>query len=112
MGDTSLSSNTTGIRNSAFGAGALRGNITGSYNTAIGVDAIKIKQSGQFQTDFSNTTGVGYDSRVSGSNQVQLGDSSTTTYAMVLFKTVLMLVIKPIFAIPYLASTSSIRFAL
>jgi hypothetical protein len=31
--------------------------------------------------NYTNTTGLGYDTRCSGDNQVQLGDSNTTTYA-------------------------------
>jgi hypothetical protein len=65
---------------------------TGSDNTAIGTTALNACTSGQFNTGlggqalmnlttFDNCTGVGFDAQVTGSNQVQLGNSSTTTYA-------------------------------
>jgi len=65
---------TGGTRNTAIGRSALSATTTGSNNTALGVDAID-------STNFDNTTGVGYNSAVTGDNQVQLGDSATTTYA-------------------------------
>ncbi len=47
---------------------------TGQFNTALGTDALD-------STNFDNTTGVGSSSAVTGNDQVQLGDSATTTYA-------------------------------
>lgn len=68
--------NTTGTGNTAVGFEALKNNNGGgSNNTAIGADALS-NTSG-----FSNTSGLGYGARVTASNQVQLGNSSTTTYA-------------------------------
>ncbi|HHL22178.1 MAG TPA: DUF2793 domain-containing protein [Aliiroseovarius sp.] len=80
-GRDSLYSNTTGHDNAGFGVNAIYANTTGTYNTAVGVNALFHTTSGGDNTSFTNCTGLGYDTRVSGSNQVQLGNSSTTTYA-------------------------------
>lgn len=56
-------------------------NLTGgAQNTAIGRSALRSMQSGANATNLNNCTGIGYDTRVSGDNQVQLGNSLTTTY--------------------------------
>jgi hypothetical protein len=64
----------TSAGNTAVGAGTLNSSTTGSQNTAIGY------QAGTGVTTESNTTCLGYNAQVGGSNQVQLGDSNTTTY--------------------------------
>ena len=69
-----LIQNTTGNNNTAVGNNALFGNTTGTLNTAIGMIAL---QSG----NYSQSSGVGYNAQVTGSNQVQLGNSTATTYA-------------------------------
>ena len=71
---------TTGNDNTSVGANALTVNTTGAQNTALGSSALKFAQDGGNQTTFNNTTGVGFNASVSGSNQVQLGNSATTTY--------------------------------
>lgn len=71
---------TTGSDNTAVGADALQFEDTGTTNTAVGRRALRLKQDGTNQTGFSNATGLGFDAAVSGSNQVQLGNSATTTY--------------------------------
>ncbi len=87
----SLRSN-TGSRNTAHGSAALLNNGTGTDNTAIGENAARNNGSGSNVTGlgrntlvsaitYSNVTGVGANADVTGSNQVQLGDSATTTYA-------------------------------
>lgn len=73
--------NTTGNNNTSFGTSALYANTIGSYNTALGASALRYTTTGADNEDYSNCVGLGKQSRVSGSNQVQLGDSSTTTYA-------------------------------
>ena len=73
-GVEALQANTTGNYNTASGAGALNSNTTGNNNTASGVSAL------QANTIYSNISGFGYNSQVTGSNQVQLGDAATTTY--------------------------------
>jgi hypothetical protein len=74
VGANTLNSNTTGNYNIAIGSNALGMNTTGSNNTAIGYNALATTNGLQ------NCTGIGNGTRVTGSNQVQLGDSSTTTY--------------------------------
>lgn len=97
VGYLSLNVNANGTNNSALGYSALRlgatgtGNsavgyfagasLTGDNNTALGNSALRIMQDGSLATSISNATGVGYNACVSGSSQVQLGSSSTTTYA-------------------------------
>jgi hypothetical protein len=71
---------TTGEDNTAIGGDALIFNTSGIQNTALGRAALRVDQSATNQTTFNNTTGVGYGASVSGSNQVQLGNSATTTY--------------------------------
>lgn len=60
--------------NTSIGANSLRNNQTGSENTALGRNALFSS------SQINNSTGVGARAEVTGSNQVQLGDSSTTTY--------------------------------
>lgn len=107
-GASALQNNTTGNYNTASGVGALYNNTTGNYNTASGVEALRSNTTGYnntangvqallsnttgynntasglnalySNTTFSNISGFGYNSQVTGSNQVQLGDSATTTY--------------------------------
>lgn len=67
--------NTTGAQNVYIGRNAGYANTTGAYNTALGDSALSTGAT------YTNCTGVGANSAVTGSNQVQLGDSSTTTYA-------------------------------
>lgn len=82
---------TTSDGNTAVGSEAMRGNESGEVNTAIGARAMQSNSSGDANTalgyqalhatNFSNTTGVGANSAVTGNNQIQLGDSATTTFA-------------------------------
>jgi hypothetical protein len=74
-GNEALASNTSGANNTALGYGTLQSNTTGYNNTAVGINALV---SG---ATYNNATGLGASATVTGSNQVQLGDSSTTTYA-------------------------------
>ena len=73
-GVSALLNNTTGYNNTASGVSALINNTTGYQNTANGVGALSSS------TTFINISGFGYNSQVTGSNQVQLGDAATTTY--------------------------------
>ena len=88
----SVLESTTGENNTGIGSVALRNNTTGNGNTAIGVATLYSNQIrsnntalGTFalynNTLWSNCTGLGYDAQVDGSNQVQLGNASTTPYA-------------------------------
>lgn len=80
IGGAALCNNTTGYVNTAVGRDALGSNTTGYANTAVGREALYMKADGNLNTDFYNCSGLGSYARVSGNNQVQLGDSSTTTY--------------------------------
>jgi hypothetical protein len=90
-GDVALFRNTSGVENTAVGRVALGDNTTGSYNTALGLSALSYNTTGTFNTAVgyyalsfdttkTNIAGFGYAARVTGNNQVQLGNSSTTTY--------------------------------
>ena len=92
LGRNSLNLNTDGYLNSAIGLSALRNNGSAHSNTGIGTGALESNVSGNLNTgigrnalnsnvSFSNCSGLGYNAQVTGSNQVQLGDSATTTYA-------------------------------
>lgn len=74
VGSSALNANTIGVGNTAVGYLALRDNTTGVGNTAVGYFALSTN------TTFENITGLGNTTQVTGSNQVQLGNSSTTTY--------------------------------
>ena len=91
VGASALQSNTEGSYNTAHGSNALLNNTIGNVNTAVGSAALQSNTSGSENTalgaialsggNFSNGTGVGYNSQITASNQVQLGNSATTTYA-------------------------------
>jgi hypothetical protein len=92
IGTYALDSSTTGVSNIAIGYNALTANTTASYNIAIGDTALGINTTGTQNTAIGysslnnatsdvNVTGLGYNTAVTGSNQVQLGNSATTTYA-------------------------------
>ena len=98
VGSAAMLSATTGSSSTAVGAGALLsttnasdnvavGTLAAAYsvsagqNTAIGSQALSRTTTGALNTTYTNCTGLGYDTRVSGSDQVQLGNSSTTPYA-------------------------------
>jgi hypothetical protein len=68
-----FSSGTATSRNSAFGSNALNAS-SGSANTAVGYNALNSNSS------YVNSTGLGANSAVTASNQVQAGDSATTLY--------------------------------
>lgn len=84
--------NLTGEGNTAFGKNALSNlELTGSYNVAIGDATLLYLKTGNKNVgvgssansnnvNFSNTSCFGYNSKVTGNNQVQLGDSYTTTF--------------------------------
>ena len=90
IGYGALLDNTVGIINTAVGMSALQSNTTGDYNTAVGYDALGVTTTGSNNTaigysalnisNYTNTTGLGYNTDVTGNNQVQLGNSSTTTF--------------------------------
>lgn len=81
MGYYALRANVSGNDNVALGVHAAEANVTGARITAVGVRALKYASDGSLATAFTNVAGLGSDTRVSGNNQVQLGDSATTVYA-------------------------------
>ena len=91
-GCSALYKNTTGCNNTAVGCNALNLNTTAGGNTAIGYDSLSSNTTGHGNTaighlalrsltTYYNCTGLGANSAVTGSNQVQIGDSSVTVYA-------------------------------
>ncbi len=91
IGYYALGNNTDGTNNVAIGWQAANTNTTGTYNVAIGYTALSINTMGSQNTaigynalsgntNYNNTTGLGQGSAVTGSNQVQLGNSTTTVY--------------------------------
>ncbi len=81
LGYQSMVANIGGIDNVAVGYRALSRNTSGSNITAVGHQALEFTTGGGSNLAFSNCSGLGSDTRVSADNQVQLGDSATTTYA-------------------------------
>jgi len=74
LGAVSGASCTTGSYNCLIGRAAGYAITTGNHNTAVGYQAM-------LSGNWTNSTALGYASVVTGDNQVQLGNSSTTTYA-------------------------------
>ena len=74
LGYESLYRNTSGSANTAIGCSAMYSNTTGNGNTGVGYASLFNNAS------YSNCSALGHGSDVTGSNQVQLGDSATTTY--------------------------------
>lgn len=66
--------------NIAIGNNALEANIE-NQNIALGHNALKYQINGNLNTGFTGSIGIGNDSRVSNSNQIQLGASGTSVYA-------------------------------
>jgi hypothetical protein len=80
VGVNSLSSNGSGDGNVSIGLNSLLNNTSGNNNVAVGSDSMRFLTSGADNVSQDNCSGLGKGTRVSGDNQVQLGDSSTTTY--------------------------------
>ena len=94
IGSKAIQANTTGMRNVGVGADTLQNNMTGNNNTAVGYIALSCKENypnlsnntavgcaaGYLNGAYVNTTCLGNQSVVTGSNQVQLGNTMTTTY--------------------------------
>ncbi|THD49452.1 hypothetical protein ERD95_11995 [Enterobacteriaceae bacterium ML5] len=79
VGAQSQRLNITGATNTSVGVNSLRNLTTGTTNTAVGGESLRFNQSAA-DHNYNNCSGLGYQSYVSGDNQVQLGNSSTTTY--------------------------------
>ena len=74
LGAFSLYNANTGNQNTAIGSSSLQNNSSGLNNTAVGQNALSAN------TTFSNVSGLGANTAITASNQVQLGDATTTTY--------------------------------
>ena len=90
-GEKALWSNTTADYNTAYGVFSMYSNTEGDNNTATGRYALYYNTTGEnnsangyralfSNTSYNNVSGLGHNSAVTGSDQVQLGDSDTTTY--------------------------------
>lgn len=75
IGHNALSRQVTGRSQTALGYEALYNATSGNYCTALGYQALYAV------VNYDNSTGLGANAAVTGSNQVQLGDAATTTYA-------------------------------
>lgn len=80
VGASSSKAITTGKDNTSVGGYSLLSATTANKCTALGVASLRYTVAGEAH-NYNNATGVGNNTRVSGNNQVQLGDSTTTTYA-------------------------------
>lgn len=90
VGINSLRASEGGSFNTSLGAYSMRSIEHGSKNTAVGDDALgnttwaekctAVGASALKFTSHENSSGLGYGSSVTASNQVQLGDHDTTTY--------------------------------
>jgi len=75
LGAFSLYDANVGNQNTAIGYGALENNSTGLNNTALGHAALNTN------TTFQNVIGIGANSVVTGSNELQLGATYNTVYS-------------------------------
>ena len=71
-GYQALTAYTTGSYNTAIGDSALGKNTTGTYNTAVGMN------SGTSTGALTNTTSIGYGTKVAASNHIIIGNPSVT----------------------------------
>jgi len=71
-----LMSNTTGYANTAYGYKAGFENTTGSYNTFLGPNT----NISHTNATWSESTAVGYNAKITDSNQIVLGTSDTNVY--------------------------------
>jgi len=74
IGSQNLNKNTTGYGNTSVGGSSMFNNTVNYLNTAIGFGAMSSNNA------YNNATCIGNASQISGDNQIQLGNSSTTTY--------------------------------
>lgn len=81
VGSLALQRLETGQYNTAMGTYSLSEMKTGERNTALGYSAGRYDVDGNPVTGYTNTTALGADTRLSGSNQVQIGGAGTTPYA-------------------------------
>lgn len=80
IGTNAMAVNTGGSYNTSVGDLSMRNLVASSFNTALGYLALQNKVDGTPMTSGNNCTGIGYNARVSGNDQIQLGNAATTTY--------------------------------
>jgi hypothetical protein len=92
IGEVSLQLNTTGQQNIGIGYGSLQYNTTGSSNVALGVNSGVNNISGNSNTfvganaglnsttQYSNSTAIGYNSKITNSNQIVLGTTTENVF--------------------------------
>ena len=90
IGNNTLNANTSGINNSAIGYNTLQNNTTGTNNTAIGYNAggssypvvgsqnTFVGSGTNSSGDFSQSTALGYNASITGSNQIVIGTATET----------------------------------
>ena len=91
LGYLALRNNTTGYNNTAMGCFALQNNTTADQNTAFGYSAGINNSTGSFNTflgsntdisptsaTWSSSTAIGYNAKITASNQITLGVAATT----------------------------------
>lgn len=91
VGIATMASNTSGHDNTGLGQGALNQNTTGDYNTAIGSGAGSFNNANNYctfigygadqtvTTDFSFSTALGYNARITASSQIRIGSTGTAS---------------------------------
>ena len=77
VGEFSGASTTTGFRNTLLGSGAGYNITTGNHNTCIGLYA-DLSGTLQTATQYNYSTAIGYNAKITGNNQVVLGDTANT----------------------------------
>jgi hypothetical protein len=73
VGSRALTSNTTGFYNTAIGRDALYHNNTGRFNSSFGTDSLCNKPDGSLNTDLSNCTGLGVNTKAGGNYATAIG---------------------------------------
>lgn len=93
LGNEALIAVLSASSNVSLGNYSLQAMLSGTFNTAVGNNAGYLMGAGTYNSflggfagdsttgSLANCTLLGYQSRVTGNNQVQLGNSATTTYA-------------------------------
>ena len=92
FGNYSLGSSTTGTYNTGIGSAALKFNVTGGSNTAVGYytggtsatacnSCTFIGYMSNSTGNYTNSTALGANAQITASNQIVLGDSTTTIKA-------------------------------
>lgn len=91
IGNDSIYQALSGTYNTAIGDSSMSQLVSGNYNTAVGYNAATSITYTSYNTyvghyagigdTFNNCAGLGYFAVTTGNNQVQLGNSPTTTYA-------------------------------